>query len=272
MRASADLDVQMRAAAFDHVRQLTETHDHLGASQLGQGFSFAGERIPLYNPQRGIFKPQKMRFLLSIRTVFPKKGNKVWYDDQRDVHRQIFESDETVDYAFKGNDPEDADNRWLHEAFENRVPIIYFLGIAPGRYQAMIPTFVAGWDAVTLKARIAFGVPEQDALRTTRSTPWSGATPCARSSSGFIRLHFVRQLSRRTTVAVRCQDCPSHCFWMQHTLFPTGTNDWANRSCERYPAIENPSRRFRCASDRHRSRLSIACLGAPVGPDRRPDA
>ena len=164
MRASADLDVQMRAAAFEHVRQLTETHDHLGASQLGQGFSFAGERIPLYNPQRGIFKPQKMRFLLSIRTVFPKKGNKVWYDDQRDVHRQIFESDETVDYAFKGNDPEDADNRWLREAFENRVPIIYFLGIAPGRYQAMIPTFVAGWDAATLKARIAFGVPEQEAL------------------------------------------------------------------------------------------------------------
>jgi putative restriction endonuclease len=105
-----------------------------------------------------------MRFLLSIRTVFPKKGNKVWYDDQRDVHRQIFESDETVDYAFKGNDPEDADNRWLREAFENRVPIIYFLGIAPGRYQAMIPTFVAGWDAATLKARIAFGVPEQEAL------------------------------------------------------------------------------------------------------------
>jgi hypothetical protein len=27
-----------------------------------------------------------------------------------------------------------ADNRWLREAFENRVPIIYFLGISPGRY------------------------------------------------------------------------------------------------------------------------------------------
>jgi putative restriction endonuclease len=143
---------------------LSETHDHLSANQLGLGFSFAGERIPLYNPQRGIFKPQKMRFLMSIRTVFPKPGNKVWYDDQRDVHRQIFESDETVDYAFKGNNPEDADNRWLREAFENLVPIIYFLGIAPGRYQAIVPTFVTGWDAGALKARIAFGVPEQEAL------------------------------------------------------------------------------------------------------------
>jgi putative restriction endonuclease len=134
----------MRVAAFERVRQLNETHDHLSPNQLGLGFSFAGERIPLYNPQRGIFKPKKMRFLLSIRTVFPKPGNRVWYDDQRDVHRQIFESDETIDYAFKGNNIEDADNRWLREAFENRVPIIYFLGIAPGRYQAMVPTFVAG--------------------------------------------------------------------------------------------------------------------------------
>ena len=50
------------------------------------------------NPQRGIFKPQQMRFLLSIKTVFPKPGGKVWYDDQRDVHRQIFEGDETIDY------------------------------------------------------------------------------------------------------------------------------------------------------------------------------
>ena len=27
--------------------------------------------------------------LLSIKTVFPRPGARVWYDDQRDVHRQI---------------------------------------------------------------------------------------------------------------------------------------------------------------------------------------
>ena len=105
-----------------------------------------------------------MRFLLSIKTVFPRAGARVWYDDQRDVHRQIFEGDETVDYAFMGRDPEAADNRWLREAFENRIPIIYFLGIAPGRYQAMLPAFISGWDAKTLKALVAFGVPDQDTL------------------------------------------------------------------------------------------------------------
>src|SRR5437763_1579611 len=92
-------------AAFEHVRRLCEVHDHLTAPELKPGFLFGGERFPLMNPQRGIFKPQQMRFWLSIKTVFPKPGGKVWYDDQREVHRQIFEGDETVDYAFMGQDP-----------------------------------------------------------------------------------------------------------------------------------------------------------------------
>src|ERR1700693_2449362 len=76
----ADRDTLMRLAAFEHVRRLGEVHDHLTATELRPGFVFDGERIPLINPQRGIFKPQQMRFLLSIKTVF-----------QRDAHHQIFE-------------------------------------------------------------------------------------------------------------------------------------------------------------------------------------
>ena len=91
--------------AFEHVRRLSEVHDHLTATELKPGFVFEGERFPLINPQRGIFKPQQMRFLLSIRTVFPRSGGKVWYDDQREVHRQIFDGDEAIDYAFMGQDP-----------------------------------------------------------------------------------------------------------------------------------------------------------------------
>jgi putative restriction endonuclease len=71
-------DTLMRMAAFEHVRRLSEVHDHLTAIELKPGFMFRGERIPLINPQRGIFKPQQMSFLLSIKTVFPKPGGKVW--------------------------------------------------------------------------------------------------------------------------------------------------------------------------------------------------
>ena len=156
--ADVDRDTPLRLAAFEHVRKLGETHDRLTVTELKPGFVFEGERVPLMNPQRGIFKPQQMRFLLSIKTVFPRPGTRVWYDDQREVHRQIFEGDETIDYAFMGQDPGAADNRWLREAFEHRIPIIYFLGIAPGCYQAMVPAFISGWDAAALKARVAFGV------------------------------------------------------------------------------------------------------------------
>lgn len=160
-----DQDASIRMAAFEHVRRLSDIRDHLTSADLRAGFTFNGERIPLINPQRGIFKPRQMRFLLSIRTVFPKPGGKVWYDDQRQVHRQIFESDETVDYAFMGQDPNAADNQWLREAFQHQVPVIYFLGIAPGRYKALFPVFLAGWNASELKAQVAFALPEQGLTR-----------------------------------------------------------------------------------------------------------
>lgn len=166
----ADFETTMRMAAFEHVRQLSEQHSHLDASHLSPGFMFDGERIPLINPQRGIFKPRQMQFLLSIKTVFPRPGARVWYDDQRQIHQQIFESDDTVDYAFMGMDPDAADNRWLREAYENQIPVIYFLGVAPGRYQAMIPTFIAGWDRESLKARVAFGNPDQAAILVPQDT------------------------------------------------------------------------------------------------------
>ena len=155
-----DPDHELRAAAFSSVRRLAEMFGHLRATELRTGFEFQGERIPFLNFRRGIFKPQRMRYLLSIRTVFPKAGNRIWYEDQRLVQQQIYQGDEQVDYAFMGSDPASADNRWLKEAWENEIPIIYFLGIAPGLYEAIIPTYIVGWSASRLSASIAFGPPE----------------------------------------------------------------------------------------------------------------
>jgi len=105
-----------------------------------------------------------MRHLLSVRTVYPRPGSRVWYDDQRDVHRQIFEGVDAVDYAFMGTNPDVAENRWLREAFEQQTPILYFLGTSPGRYQAIVPAFIAGWDRGGLRASLAFGQPGEAAL------------------------------------------------------------------------------------------------------------
>jgi putative restriction endonuclease len=161
MSATPIADAALRAAAFEHVRRLQQTHDALTSDHLREGFLFQGARFPLINPQRGIFKPRQMRYLLSIRTVYPRSRARVWYDDQRRVHRQIYEGDQTVSYAFMGEDPDAADNRWLREAYQDRVPLIYFLGTSPGRYQAIVPTFIVGWEREAKTAHVAFGVPGQ---------------------------------------------------------------------------------------------------------------
>jgi putative restriction endonuclease len=151
-------DLQLRHTAFEHVNRLAALNGGvLGSDDLAAGFQFQGERIPLINPQRGIFKPRQMARLLSIRTVFPRRGGRVWYDDQREAHRQIYEGDEIVEYAFMGTDPNAPDNRWLREAMEQQIPIIYFLGTSPGRYQPIIPTFIVGWHLERLRVQLAFG-------------------------------------------------------------------------------------------------------------------
>jgi putative restriction endonuclease len=160
-----------RPPAFERFRELNATHPHLTAWDLSAGFRVAGERIPFRNPQRGIFKPRQMRYLLSIRTVFPRSGARVWYDDQRTIHQQIFSSSEVVEYAFMGTNPDAADNRWLREAMEVRVPIIYFVGISPGAYMALFPAFITGWDAGALKAQVAFGEPDAAGFEIQDSAP-----------------------------------------------------------------------------------------------------
>lgn len=138
---------------------MLELRGLLTSEDLARGFLFRGERIPLINPQRGIFKPTAMKYALSIKTVVPRKGAKIWYDDQKAAHNQIYNGDETIAYSFMGTNPDAADNRWLREAMQNRVPLIYFLGAYPGHYHAIIPVTIVGWDAKALQAQVSVGLP-----------------------------------------------------------------------------------------------------------------
>jgi putative restriction endonuclease len=72
---------------------------------------------------------------------------------KRRVHQQIFDGHEKLNYASMGTVPAAPDNVWLRDAAERQIPLIYFLGVWPGRYQAIIPTFVVDWDARGLRAR-----------------------------------------------------------------------------------------------------------------------
>lgn len=153
---TSSADWAIRAAAFRQVKRWQEAYDQIPADEIAKGFIYDGERLPIVNPRRGIFKPRRMECLLSIKTVYPKPGARVWYDDQRNVHEQIYAGEETVEYAFMGKDPDAAENRLLKDAMHRRVPIIYFLGVAPGKYQAFVPTFITGWHEARAVVDVAF--------------------------------------------------------------------------------------------------------------------
>ena len=56
----ASRDAQLRQAAFDQVNRLAVLRGGvLDSADLAGGFDFRGARIPLINPQRGIFKPRQ---------------------------------------------------------------------------------------------------------------------------------------------------------------------------------------------------------------------
>jgi len=52
-----DLDLEFRLAVFDHLRRMQDAHGRvIPFSVLNQGIQFRGERVPLWNYQRGIFR------------------------------------------------------------------------------------------------------------------------------------------------------------------------------------------------------------------------
>lgn len=149
-------DFVFRQAAFDHLSQLVDPKGVVDRQSMSMPFLCQGKRVTLVDPQRGIHKPQAMRHLLSITTVMPAKGRKIWYADQTEVQRSLYSEDDGVFYSFMGDDPEASQNIALKDAADLQIPIIYFLGIKPGLYQALYPVFLKDWEPRELKVRVAF--------------------------------------------------------------------------------------------------------------------
>src|SRR5438105_1892477 len=97
---------------------------------LVDGFTFEGRRVPLMSPQ-GIFTPAACSMPLSLTTVPVVAGQDRPYDDEV--------SDDSIQYRYRGTDPNHRDNALLRKAMLHRVPLVYFHGIVPGRYEAEWP-------------------------------------------------------------------------------------------------------------------------------------
>jgi putative restriction endonuclease len=87
--------------------------------------------------QQGIWKPRDLTAALSILTVFTPAGQRAPYAD-------AVGADGLARYKHRGQNPHHADNRALRAACEYGLPLIWFIGVSPGVYEAIRPVWVIG--------------------------------------------------------------------------------------------------------------------------------
>ncbi len=158
-------DALVRAAAFAWLDQLEAVHgDVLPWSALRAGFPFRDERVHVVSPQ-GIFKPRMLQAPLSILTSHAGP-----YEDEL-APSGLFR------YKYRDEDPAHRDNAGLRFAMEQRLPLVYFIAVARGRYQALRPAYVEGesprdhgfWIAPTGAAFAPADTPDIRAYATTQA-------------------------------------------------------------------------------------------------------
>jgi len=152
-------DAQIRMAAFN---ALLVGRGALLWAEIERGFGVPGfiEPIRFAGRATGIFKPKEMTSILSVKTVMPRQGRKIWYKDQIEGRDAIYAGDTSIKYAFKGDDPASWENILLRQAAENQTPLIYFAAVAPTVYSALYPAFLTDWDPERLETSIVFSMPK----------------------------------------------------------------------------------------------------------------
>ena len=155
---SVDKDLQIRDAAMQRLEKLRRAGDGLvRARDLADGFLFEGERIPIWSPQRGIFRPQQLRdpgAALTITTAPFVEGRKPAYDDEVAADDRGW-----FGYRYEGTDPNPWTNVAVRLVGELNRPLIYLYGVAKGTYEPIFPVYVAGDDPANLTFRIEADVP-----------------------------------------------------------------------------------------------------------------
>jgi putative restriction endonuclease len=146
-----DRDRLIRLAAFTFLRDLVNRHGEiLPAGSLRAGFLFQDQRVPLQGPQ-GIFKPAAMSLPLSITTAPEVAGRERPYEDEL--------GDQFLQYRYRGTDPLHRDNVGLRTAMVERLPLVYFHGIAKGQYLAQWPVFIIEDDPGALTFTVVVDDP-----------------------------------------------------------------------------------------------------------------
>jgi putative restriction endonuclease len=205
---SLDLDWQLRLAAFDALRRLTEPKGGvISREEMTKGFEFEGNRIPFAIRARGIWKPARHGAggaALSITTASIRRGVTPRYDDQ------IGSDDDWFEYRYQGSDPKSADNRAVRRSFELRRPLIYFYGVGPILYEAVVPVYVVGDEPANLTFKIA---ADASSVGDPRLMVGGAEAPLKAYTTALVKRRLHQHRFRELVVSAygeRCTICQIH--------------------------------------------------------------
>lgn len=193
------LDSGIRAAALTRVARLRESHaGRIPRALLMEGVTVEGERVPIWNYQKGIFKPAALGregAALSIQTSADSP-----YADVHDAEAG------RIAYKYRGANPDHPDNVALRRAMAEQLPLIYLVAVDPGVYDAVVPVYVVGDDPAALQFTLAADSAAMmlsdsvaDPVRTALRREYTTRTVLQ-------RLH-QQQFRRRVLAAYREQCC-----------------------------------------------------------------
>jgi len=137
---SVDEDDELRAAAFAFLTQLTARTGGIVKREDLRQFTFQGKRISLEQNMRGIRVIQGNPVAISILTTYRQRPEDRPYEDD-------IGPDGYPRYKWQGTDPQAPDNVALRVAMELRKPLAWFMGVAPGLYEAVFPVWLVDEEA-----------------------------------------------------------------------------------------------------------------------------
>lgn len=136
MTAGGEQEDAIRAAALQWLGVVSLDGRHsVTRDQLAGDFLWNGRRFPLIDRGRGIRKPHGWTSALSITTAVAKSGGVRPYDDAigpDGLHR----------YKLRRDVSGQSENQGLRAAMQRQVPLMWFYGEAPSRFQAIFPVFL----------------------------------------------------------------------------------------------------------------------------------
>lgn len=196
-----DLDDELRGATFALAQRLRDRHGaRIPREALMAGVTLRGERVPIWNYQKGIFKPAALGrdgAALSVQTSAESP-----YADVHDPDAGHFV------YKYRGTDPAHPDNVALRRAMAAQRPLLYLVAVDPGVYDAVFPVYVVGDEPEHLQFTL---VADQLAAQRERGLDDASVTPIRRAYATravMQRLH-QQQFRRRVLGAYRerCAIC-----------------------------------------------------------------